>query len=190
MAQYVAFNQRVEFIGQSALSILAAMGDYADIGQKILAQHGLKKVLPAEWYPQQPYLDAYRTMAGALGANTLFAIGKKIPEFALWPPDITTIEAGLAAIDVAYHMNHRLDGQQMFNEATGVMIEGIGHYRIAAQGRRQITMVCNNPYPSDFDRGLVLGVARRWKPLAEVIHDESQPSRKQGADSCTYIVKW
>jgi len=37
----------------------------------------------------------------------LFAIGKAIPESAIFPPEIQGLEMGLSAIDIAYHMNHR-----------------------------------------------------------------------------------
>jgi hypothetical protein len=48
-------------------------------------------------------------------------IGKSIPENAQFPPEINSIEAGLQAIDVAYHMNHRIDGKPLFDPKTGKM---------------------------------------------------------------------
>jgi hypothetical protein len=70
------------------------------------------------------------------------------------------------------------------------MREGIGHYAFHRDGTRSGVMVCNTPYPSDFDRGIVTGVARRFRAHATVVMDESQPSRKRGGESCTYLVAW
>ena len=106
------------------------------------------------------------------------------------PPEIDNIEAALASIDVAYHMNHRIQGEVLFDPATGIMKEGIGHYRYQPGGDRGGVMVCETPYPSEFDRGIITGTARRWRPTVEVTLDESKPTRKRGADSCTYLVKW
>jgi hypothetical protein len=190
MAQYIAFRQGIEVSGQSMLSVLDAMGAYADVARKLLAQHGVRKVLPDAWYPQQPYLNAYRAVATEVGERTLLAIGKKVPEHALWPPEIQTIEDALRSVDVAYHMNHRLLGQPMFDPATGSMLEGIGHYKVDHVGKRRLVMTCETPYPSEFDRGIILGAGRKFEPSVEVELDQSQPTRLRGADHCTYVVTW
>lgn len=190
MAQYIAFRSDIELLGQSALSAFAAMGPYAALAHEILAMVGVGEVTATCWIPQQPYLDAYKAIADRVGVHTLVAIGKKVPEFAVWPPEIDDIESGLRSIDVAYHMNHRRSGEVMFDPATGEMLDGIGHYGVEHVGKRRIVMVCDTPYPSEFDRGIILGVGRRFEPTVEVEVDPSRPSRSQGADACTYLVTW
>lgn len=190
MAQFVAFRSGIEVYGQSMLSVFAAMGAYADVARKLLSRCGVREVLPDAWYPQQPYLDAYRAVAQEVGEVTLMSIGKKVPEHALWPPEIQNVEDALKSIDVAYHMNHRLNGQPMFDPATGVMLEGIGHYKVERISKRRMVMVCETPYPSQFDRGIILGAGRKFAPSVEVELDRNQPTRLTGADSCTYIVTW
>jgi hypothetical protein len=92
---------------------------------------------------------------------------------------------------VAYHINHRKAGSPMFNPETGEMTEGIGHYKYhAAPNEKRITMVGENPYPCDFDRGLVSALAARFETQSSTAHDNDAPCRKKGADSCTYIVRW
>jgi len=103
----------------------------------------------------------------------------KIPETAKFPPTITDIEKALQAIDVAYHMNHR-GGE-------------IGHFLYSKVADKSAKLVCSNPYPCDFDRGLILSMAKKFKQKNEtplVNHDDSQPCRKKGAESCTYTIKW
>jgi hypothetical protein len=190
MAQYVAFRSGVEVLGQSMHSFFQAAKVHSSVARRILVKNGIPRVLPEEWYSQQRWLDVLREIAASIGEHTLYAIGKKVPESAVWPQAITSIEAGLASIDVAYHLNHRVEGEILFNAETGAMKEGIGHYQCHPDGDRRILMVCHTPYPSVFDRGIITGVARKFKPTVEVIKDEAQPSRAQGADACTFVVKW
>jgi hypothetical protein len=54
-------------------------------------------------------------------------------------------------------------------------------------------MVCHNPYPSDFDQGIIYAVARKFAPKGDfpsVKLDETAPTRKKGGDSCTFLVTW
>ena len=109
-------------------------------------------------------------------------IGTKIFDNAVWPPDLDNIQKALASIDVAYHMNHR-NGR-------------IGNYKLVSfDGEKKTAkLVCDNPYPCDFDKGIITAIARTFKPttstIANVVHDDTEPCRKKGADSCTYSVTW
>jgi hypothetical protein len=188
--RYIAFRPGILVSGQSLLAFIQAMGHYAVLAENALARQGVKSVQPEGWYPQQGFLDAFREMAFEVGENTLFAMGKKLPDLAGVPPSITTIESALAGIDAAYHASHRDENGPLLDSATGAMREGIGHYAFRRDGPRSGVMVCNTPYPSDFDRGIVAGVARKFRPNATVVIDETKPSRKRGAHSCSYIIAW
>jgi len=194
MAQFVAFDPKVEVNGETVLSVVEGMGAFRDRAYKFLEDNGIVRPEPGKWYSQQAWLNAFKAIAQATGEYTLFNIGKKIPENAQFPPEINTIEKALGAIDVAYHMNHRIGGKVMFDPASGTMLEGIGHYGFEKTGEREIRMVCENPYPSDFDRGIIEAMALKFKPagagIVIVKLDDSLPTRKKGADSCTYTIKW
>ncbi len=177
MAQFVAFAPGVEVNGTTVMSISAGMGALA---APILAAHGLGQTQPHDWYPQQAWLDAFKEIAqSATKICDLVSIGMRIPENAIFPPDIDSIESALMAIDVAYHMNHR-GGE-------------IGCYRATLAGDHQMDLVCQNPYPCDFDFGIISGMSRRFCPKGlhvRVYHDDEAPCRQRGADSCTYHVIW
>lgn len=193
MAQFAAFDPAVEVNGETVLSIVNGMGSFKNMAIKVLADNGITEAKAGSWYPQQSWLNAFKSISGTVGGTTLFNIGKAIPESAKFPPDINSIEKALAAIDVAYHMNHRIRGEALFNPSTGIMKEGIGHYGFKKESDKKIVMVCNNPYPCDFDRGIIQAMASKFKPAGAIIsavHDDSQPCRKKGADSCTYTVTW
>jgi hypothetical protein len=179
MAQFKAFAPGVEVNGETVLSILDGLGPYKQTGLNLLAEHGINDPQPGKWYPQQAWLDAFKAIAEKMGPKTLLAIGKTIPENAKWPPQVDTIEKALSSIDVAYHMNHR-GGE-------------IGHYSFETLGPKSGKMVCKNPYPSDFDLGIIYAAARKFAPkgvFPTVKLDENSPSRASGADSCTFLILW
>jgi len=194
MAQFVALDNKVEVNGETVLSIVSGMELFKAEAMKILKQNGIDNPAPGKWYPQQSWLNAFKTISEKLGASTLFLIGKKIPENAQWPPFVNSIETALPSIDIAYHMNHRLGAEPLFNPQTGTMKEGIGHYGFEKTGDFSAVMVCPNPYPCDFDRGIIESAAKKFKKAdartLKVTHDDSKPCRKKGGDSCTYIITW
>jgi hypothetical protein len=92
MAQFIAFDDSIEVNGQTILSVVRGMGVFEKLALKILKEHGIDNPQPGRWYSQQAWLDAFKEIATKIGPNTLFEIGKKIPESADWPPEIRTIE--------------------------------------------------------------------------------------------------
>jgi len=194
MAQFIAFNSEVEVNGQTALSFVNSMRKGKEKRLAILEKHGISPV-EGEWYNQQKWLDAFKEIASSVGDMNLFLIGTAIIKSAQFPP-ISNLEEGLRLLDVAYHMNHRLDNQVMFNPENGNIMDGIGHYQLTGfdAKNRSATMLCNNPYPSKFDEGLITQMVRNFKPddstFQEVKLDISKESRTKGADSCSYLISW
>ena len=79
----------------------------------------------------------------------------------------------------------------MFDENTGQLTEGIGHYGYdKIEGQNMIISKCNNPYPCKFDEGILTTMATKFQPNARILHDDSKPCRKNGASHCTYLITW
>lgn len=182
MAQFVSFDPAVKVIGNSILLFANAMDFGKEERIEILEKHGLANLDGNEWYDLQKWLDAFKELSEGIWASTLFIIGKEIPGNAKFPPAIDSIEKALYSINVAYHMNHS---------------EGdIGSYDVTLfdAAQRKAVMVCSNPYPSDFDRGILAAIVDRFKPedsaTTKVELDLSKESRVNGADSCTYLISW
>ncbi len=179
MAQFIAFDPQTEVSGASMRAVVDALGDQ---GRHILQDNGLDPdPQPGKWYPQQPYLNMYRAIAEQKynSVPDLVSIGMHVPSVAPFPPEIDSIETALTALNEAYQMNHR-NGE-------------IGSYESTLVAPCHIKVVCRNPYPSDFDYGLIYGVVRRFRPAGvtfKVVVDDQAPSRKKGADSCTYHIYW
>lgn len=110
----------------------------------------------------------------------MVAVGMKVPEIALMPPDIKTVHDVLSMMDVAFKMN--------------VRGPDVGEYVYKKRGERSATMTARNSYPSDFDYGLIYAFVKRFRPPDSreltVRRDDTIPNRKSGADSCIYHIKW
>jgi len=179
MAQFKAYSPSVQVNGQTVLSVMKGMGAFGPTAAAILARHGINSPDPQGWYSQQAWLDAFQEIAKSIGPRTLNQIGMSIPSSAKFPPGIDTVDKALAAVDVAYHMNHR-GGD-------------IGQYAFRKTGERKGVMECRNPYPCDFDRGIVEAMARRFAPAGAVLsvtHDPTKPCRSKQGESCTFLISW
>lgn len=192
MVEFKAFDKNVEVNGETVLSVVAGMGAFKANALKILKDNGIDNPKAGQWYPQQDWLDAFKEISEKIGNNTLKMIGAAIPASAQWPPQVTDINAALGSIDIAYHMNHRINGKPLFDPKTGKISEGIGHYAFEKTGDRSAKVVCENPYPCPFDKGLVEAAAKKFAKKGEivVVEEKSTKCRNDGGKSCTYIVKW
>jgi hypothetical protein len=182
MAQFIPFQQDVEVSGEAVLAVVNALEAGKATRLKILSKYGIDNPQPHEWYSQQAWLDAFKEISETFGIHTLFAIGEAIPENAIFPPELDSLQKSLGSIDLAYHLNHR-GGE-------------IGHYTLMHfdPEKRNAVMVCNNPYPSEFDRGIITTITKKFAPAHSVIYDvqldSSKETRLKGADSCTYVITW
>ncbi|MBF0207676.1 MAG: hypothetical protein HQK53_12380 [Oligoflexia bacterium] len=196
--QFKTFEPNIEVLGQAMYSMIEGFGAFKGVAIKYLVAHGIceKKdnellLDPAQWYSLDQWLQAFEKISRDLGDTSLFLTGKCIPINAKFPTWVKDVESAVKSIDIAFHMNHRKNGIDMFNPATGTMLEGIGHYgfeKIA--DKKVIISVCNTPYPCEFDRGIITAMANKFELRATVVHDNTKPCRKNGQDSCTYIINY
>lgn len=182
MTQYEPFDDGVEARGRTLLALEEALSrfseEYRRRAREALAEHGIEGPEPGEWYPQEAELDAFETIAAELDPHILDRVGEQIPDVAEWPGDIAGVEGALRSIDEAYHENHR-GGD-------------IGHYRFEPVDGRTGRVECRNPYPCQFDRGLIRAVARAHAPVESFVfvEEDGETCRRRGADACTYTVHW
>lgn len=141
------------------------------------------------WYSQQAWLDVLREIDERFGTEILFNIGAEIPNSAVFPSLAVDIDSAVRSIDIAYHLNHRRAGQVMYDPATGIMLEGIGHYTHEKLSGNHILSTCMTPYPCEYDLGIVATMARRFEPRTIVEHVGSE-CRRHGAQACTYSLRW
>lgn len=172
----------VEVSGHAIASVLAAMEFTRSRAMKILAEQGIPVFQPEDWYPLQNTVNAYHALGEKIGLNTLKEAGRRIPATAKFPPTIDSVESALRSLEVAYQMNHR-----------GQVGDNIGHYRFEPRSERSGSMVCDNPYPCDFDQGIIEALCERFRPPGPVwprVEHDPKSCRKSGEASCTYLVQW
>lgn len=183
MAQYQAFDPDVEVHGRTILDVVdGALGrfseDYQRRAREALAEEGIEDPDADDWYSQQAWLNSFETIAADLEPHLLDRIGEQIPDVADWPSGIANVEAGLESIDEAYQRNNRGGA--------------IGFYRFERSDDRTGEVTCKNPFPCEFDRGLVRGVARKYAPVEAFVfvEERGEVCRRDGDDACTYTVYW
>ena len=177
MAQFKTFDPNAKVLGAAVFSFLDAMGAFRRIGLQILSEQGIPHLKPEQWYSQQAVLNVFKVIAEQAGPGTLKTTGTKVPDNVVFPP-VSSLEQAFELIDEAYHMNHQ--GSD------------IGYYKFEKTGQRSGRMECYNPYPCDFDEGLIQGTAAKFK-LAEhivIVKHEGDLCRKNGDDICAYTITW
>jgi predicted hydrocarbon binding protein len=176
MVRFEAFDDGVEVNGQTVRSVVAAFPSALQSrGERILAQNGIEDPQEGDWYPQQAWLDAFEEIADEIGENTLRQIGREIPKNAEWPPGVDSVVGALESIDDAYHMNHR-GGD-------------IGYYR-AENVDGTVEVRCKNPYPCDFDRGIIKAAADEFADSLVTVTETSDRCRSDGGEECRYEATW
>jgi hypothetical protein len=173
-------SNRVEVYGRSVLALVNAMEFLKLKAQRILNAHGIEALEPEQWYSMRNVLESFEDILKQVGPHTTRAIGHALPKNAVFPPQIDSFESALASLDQAYRMNHRGSGD-------------IGSYRVLPDEARCATMVCDNPYPCEFDQGIMEALYDRFPPKGSFrLRIEHNPSgcRAKGAHSCTYHLKW
>jgi hypothetical protein len=181
LAEYRVLDANVEVNGETIQAVIEGMGAFKATAHRILAKQGIVNPEPGEWYSQQALLNALAVISDKLGTEALYDIGLKIPENSLFPPDIDSLDKAVNSLDSAFQMNHR----------GGI----IGHYHLGTVRETSFEIICENSYPCDFDKGLMVALCSHFRPkgsddFASVVHDDKKPCRKRGADSCTYILTW
>jgi hypothetical protein len=183
MAPYESFDEDVEVHGRTIIAVaddaLSRFSDaYRETAFDALADNGVDDPSADEWYPQQAWLDTFEVIAAELESHILDRLGEQIPDVAEWPSGVSSVEAGLWSVDDAYRRNHR-GGD-------------IGSYDFEVTGERTGVMTCENPYPCEFDRGLIRAVARRYAPVESfvVVEERGDGCRREGDDVCVYTVSW
>ncbi len=161
--------------GGNILSMLAAMGPFRRRGEQILEENGILGVQAEGWYPLSAYVSALLAIRTKMGPNTLFQIGRQIPNHVPLPPGIDSFEKVLASFGIAFEMNHR--GAEP------------GAITFDVKNPRSATITTGTPYPCDFDRGVIAGFFQhllRLRPQVEAVSGE--PCKAKGGETCTYAV--
>lgn len=172
----------LETQGSCVMSFLLAFPNHKEIFLSILERNRIKDVKHNSWHPTSSVLGAFEEITNSFSEFFLFEIGKCLPKTVKFPEKISCLESALRSINLAYHMNHRHGNP--------------GYYKLLTFNKdsRVATFECHNPYPSEFDRGIIYKIVERFKPKdskeISVTFDDTIEGRKLGGDSCFYKISW
>lgn len=177
-----AFDPETEVSGRAMLALLECI--VADEITPILQKHGIDQdsLKADDWYPLQRWLDVLSDIKNVKDFQStlnLVDIGRTYAKTAYLADNINSLEDALIAINDTYQLNHR-------NGYAGEMV-------IIIMGPGHLQVVDHTPYPGNFTYGMIYGLAHRFRPegvLPIVRHDDTQPCRERGDDSCTFDVTW
>ncbi|MFH0821445.1 MAG: hypothetical protein V2B18_01750 [Pseudomonadota bacterium] len=186
MAEFTSYErERVEVLGEVLESfVLGCPEDLHDFCLSVFDANGISGIDPNKFYKAQQFLNAMKDIGQRTGRNMLTRIGERIAMRVKLPTGLDGLDAVFDGLNRGYHSKYR-GGE-------------IGHWKYEPQGlvgglNRGI-MVSTNHYCCAFDRGVLEGLAKRFRPdgITDVVvrHDDSQPCRKDGSDSCTYVISW
>jgi hypothetical protein len=182
MAEYTASSPGLEIIGGMIASIWNAFPDSVQKSiREILLRHGVADISPQDWYLVQPALDALREIEERFGYQILSQVGEQAALRAPIPPEIKTFKECMSALNTIIQKMHRYGspGGYDVQEETG---PGFVRYRVTA----------STPFPCSLTRGYLEAFARRFGPVGAIDiltrHDEDLPCRRNGAETCTYVI--
>ncbi len=182
MAEYKVPVPDAELLGGMLYSLWAAFPEgFQEIIKKVLAKHGIDEVVPEQWYRLQPVMDSLKEIEDSFGHHLLAQVGEQASTRAPVPPEINSVKVCLFSLATSFKKFHRggeIGGYDVREDTTG----GITRYIV----------VSSSPYPCSLTRGYLEGFAKRFAgpDTKEVLvrHDDSGPCRRNGADTCTYII--
>jgi hypothetical protein len=186
MAELSSYEpERVEVIGEVIESfVLGFPESIRNFALASLDRHGICHLDRDQFYKAQPFLNTMKEVAERFGRSWMTRIGERRALSLTLPPEWDTLQAAFEGLDTAYHSKYR-GGE-------------IGHWSYYHEGGigglMRGRMTSTNHYCCAFDRGVLEGFAKRFRPtgitVALVRHDVCQPCRKNRADSCTYVISW
>ncbi len=198
MTQLKPFQKGILINGTTVWAVIDGMGNYKYRGFELLEQAGITdlKLRRDQWYPQTDLFKVFQWIEEELGREVVFRIGAKIPKNAIFP-DIgeNTDLSALKNVDIAYHMNHKnREGKVLYDPSLPKgerMLEGIGHYRYEGINLLDsVKVICEDPYPCDFDMGLLYSFTRQIFPKCEIEHvSKTKCRRDSDSRECTYVIK-
>ncbi len=172
---FEASSPAVEVDGRTVLSVISGMM-IRSVGIELLRREGILEAKIESWFSQQAWLNVFRAISERLGPDTLYSIGYRIPTSATFPDHrMKDVATALESIDIAYHNAHR-NGEI-----------GCYEYKQIMDGTYQIR--CNNPYPCDFDLGIISSLVERFRG-SQIYAVSHVPGvcRKLGGAECRYQV--
>jgi hypothetical protein len=175
----MTYPSGMESCGGCFIALRGVLGERSPVLDTKLIAENITVIDPAGWYPTRIELE----VLAALSPGEEYCAGWDIPDFVKLPKSENII-AAFHALDIGYHLNHRLNGQLMYDTRQWRIVEGIGNFTARADGSRAAVVSAPGPFSAHFNYGLITRVA--------AMHERTAQSEilEQAETYTTYRVYW
>ena len=185
MAEYQAMTPGMEVDGLVISAFKSGFPKEVEyVGVGILEKYGIGNPTPGTWYSVQAYYDAMKEISERYSPAIITRIGEEVVTKAQFPPFVNSLEQALAVGEMVYKTYVR------GGEYGNIKVENLG----TEYGIKRMRVTFHSGAPCAYDRGMLMGGGRRFMPegMVDVVvrHDETQPCKSKGGDTCTFIVSW
>jgi hypothetical protein len=143
--------------------------------EEALTEQGIDDVNSHRWYPVGQFADVLEMVERDAGEAVVRKLGAAIPESMDWQGSPVSVKEGLDALPDGYRTCHR-----------GLT----GGYDMESSDENSATVVCETPYPPEFDKGVIKGTAERFGAGFTKIEELNATPRASGETAHTYEVSW
>lgn len=173
------FDATAEFVGAAVFPSIFARPTFVRKNLlNIFAEEGIIDPQVMGWYSTQKLANFYQKVLKQYGPNTLFDLGKAVPETAVLPDGLDTLEKLLAALPMTYDMNHR-NGYVGFLKIVSHDVE-----------EKKIIVQSYTPYASDFTRGFLTAFIRMFRVGVRTTRDDEKSSEGEGYEDNWYTITY
>jgi hypothetical protein len=168
-------EDKQEYSGAALNSFILGLGHSEIIIAKLLADAGVDRIDPTQWYDFDWASGLYFKIEAEVGRGALIDVGRKMIETADFPPGIDSIQTVLMSFDAAYRLNARGPG--------------IGVITCTLEDEHSATIVFTPRFPCALNLGIIEGSCSRYGARALIEHG-ADGCLDHGDASCTYYVSW
>lgn len=158
----MSFPSGMESCGGCFIALRGVLGERSPVLDTKLIAENITVIDPAGWYPTRIELE----VLAALSPEEEYCAGWDIPDFVKLPRS-ENILAAFHALDIGYHLNHKLNGQLMYDTQQWRIVDGIGNFTARADGSRACIVQAPGPFSAHFNYGLVTRVAAMHEGTAQ-----------------------
>jgi hypothetical protein len=143
--------------------------------EESLTEFGITDVEAEAWYSADDFARVLAMVERDAGRSTVTKLGAVAPETMEWVGNPTTVAEGLTNLSRSHQSTHR---------------GAVGHYDFEQTGEDTGRIVCDTPYPCEFDKGVLKGTMKRFGGQYPKITEDTHECRDDGGSTCTYTVSW
>jgi hypothetical protein len=175
-------NENGEVLGEFVLEILNRLYDLKSDTIKILKKYGIQDLEEIKWYPFEDWIRGFREISKEIGPTRLYIMGTGISENIEEPVPIDSLKKAFDLSNRIYQKKHR---KIEFGKFELLNFDDV---------KREAEIMSDTPYPCDFERGIIMGMANKHRPYDSkniwVVHKDFRECRKKGFERCKYFIKW